>query len=64
MPIYEYRCPSCGHEMEKLVSRTDVPPPDCPDCAKKGNAIEMRKLVSVSSFSLKGGGWADEGYSK
>ena len=53
MPIYEYRCDDCGHELEKLQKISDEPLKDCPDCGKPG----LRKLVSAAGFRLKGGGW-------
>lgn len=59
MPIYEYRCQTCGHEFEKLQRISDRPIKKCPDC---GGATE--KLFSLSSFSLTGGGWYSDGYSK
>lgn len=62
MPLYEYRCPNpkCGHEFERLLkhSERDDPQP-CEKCGEK----QAKKLISRSSFSLKGGGWADDGYS-
>lgn len=60
MPLFEYRCPKCKHQLEKLVSGKDRDKlPRCPKCKEP----EMQKLVSRSSFALKGGGWADDGYS-
>ena len=59
MPIYEYRCPDCGHEFEQLQRISEDPVKDCPECGKH----EVRKLVSRSSFVLKGGGWYADGYS-
>lgn len=59
MPIYEYRCPDCGHEFEKLQKISD-PTPECPTCG----AGEVKKKVSASAFVLKGGGWYADGYSK
>ncbi len=53
MPIYEYRCAECGHEMEKLQKISDAPLTDCPACGKPG----LQKLVSAAGFRLKGGGW-------
>ncbi|MES2603530.1 MAG: zinc ribbon domain-containing protein [Pseudomonadota bacterium] len=53
MPIYEYRCQSCGTELEKLQKLSDPPLSECPECGKE----TMIKLVSASSFRLKGGGW-------
>lgn len=53
MPIYEYRCYACGHEMEAIQKMSDEPLRECPDCGKKG----LKKLVSAAGFRLKGGGW-------
>lgn len=61
MPIYEYRCNTCGHKIEKL-QRMDAPAPQCQnkDCEQSGQA--MTKIVSQTNFELKGGGWAKDGY--
>ncbi len=53
MPIYEYRCAECGHELEKLQKISAAPLTDCPDCGKPA----LKKLVSAAGFRLKGGGW-------
>lgn len=53
MPIYEYRCQSCGHELEKLQKISDEPLKDCPECAKP----ELVKKISAAGFRLKGQGW-------
>ena len=53
MPIYEYRCASCGHEVEALQKLTDPPLTECPSCHKQ----ELRKQVSAAGFQLKGSGW-------
>ncbi|MEY4641893.1 MAG: hypothetical protein RLZZ227_1887 [Pseudomonadota bacterium] len=53
MPIYEYRCASCGAELEKLRKISDPPLVECPECGKDS----LVKLVSASSFRLKGSGW-------
>ncbi len=53
MPIYEYQCRECGHRMEALQKISDAPLTACPLCQKAG----LQKLVSASSFRLKGGGW-------
>ena len=53
MPIYEYRCRSCGFEKEYLQKLSDAPITDCPSCGK----AEMTKLVSAAGFQLKGVGW-------
>mgnify|MGYP002635071536 CR=1 FL=1 len=53
MPIYEYRCESCKTELEKLQKISDLPLVECPEC---GNPT-LVKLISASSFRLKGAGW-------
>ncbi len=53
MPIYEYRCRSCGFEKEYLQKLSDAPITECPSCGK----AEMGKLVSAAGFQLKGSGW-------
>lgn len=63
MPIYEYKCPKCGAEQERLVRSTEAPPPDCPDCSTPEEPVPMTKKVSATSFILKGGGWEKDGYS-
>jgi len=58
MPIYEYRCTSCGHLIEIIQRISDRPLRKCPKCSGR-----LEKLVSRASFQLKGGGWYSEGYS-
>ena len=53
MPIYEYRCDGCGHELEALQKMSDDPLMDCPAC----NQPQLKKKVSAAAFRLKGGGW-------
>ncbi|MFC6634708.1 FmdB family zinc ribbon protein [Microbulbifer taiwanensis] len=53
MPIYEYQCSACGHEMEALQRMSDAPLTDCPACDKAG----LQKKISAAGFRLKGGGW-------
>ena len=53
MPIYEYRCSSCGHELEALQKFSDAPMADCPSC----HAATLVKLLSAAGFKLKGSGW-------
>lgn len=57
VPIYEYRCPQCGHEFEKLVRNVAVVPA-CPKCG----ADEPTRKVSLSGFQLKGTGWYSTDY--
>jgi len=53
MPIYEYRCSSCGHELEALQKFSDAPLVACPSCS----AMALVKKVSAAGFQLKGSGW-------
>lgn len=53
MPIYEYQCQACQHELEALQKMSDAPLVDCPECG----APRLRKKVSAAAFRLKGGGW-------
>ena len=58
MPFYEYKCPDCGHRFEELQSFNDPPISVCPMCSKEN----VKKLLSRSSFVLKGGGWYKDHY--
>ena len=53
MPIYEYRCESCGHELEALQKMSDPALSECPECKQP----TLRKLISAAGFRLKGSGW-------
>lgn len=53
MPIYEYRCDNCAHELEKLQKMSDEPLRTCPNCGEEA----LVKKVSAAAFRLKGGGW-------
>lgn len=57
MPIYEYECSTCEKVFEVQQRMSDDPLATCPDCQGA-----VKKLVSVSSFQLKGGGWYADGY--
>ena len=52
MPIYEYQCASCGRISEALQKFSDPPLSDCPHC--KGG---LHKVISHTTFHLKGTGW-------
>ena len=58
MPIYEYQCPDCGYQFEQLQKISDEPIRVCPNCEQ----THVRKLVSQTSFVLKGGGWYKDHY--
>jgi len=53
MPIYEYQCQSCHHELEALQKLSDEPLRDCPACHQPS----LQKKISAAGFRLKGGGW-------
>lgn len=53
MPIYEYRCESCGFQKEHLQKMSDAPITTCPSCGGESYA----KLLSAAGFQLKGNGW-------
>ncbi len=53
MPIYEYRCGSCGHQEEFLQKVSEPPLTECPACRKN----TFNKLLSAAGFQLKGSGW-------
>ena len=59
MPTYEYRCEKCGHEFERDQRITDEPVKKCPSC----RAARVKRLISATSFVLKGGGWYSDLYS-
>jgi putative FmdB family regulatory protein len=53
MPIYEYRCRSCGHQKEYLQKVSDPPKTECPQCHQP----TLSKMVTAAGFQLKGTGW-------
>jgi putative FmdB family regulatory protein len=60
MPIYEYTCSKCGKLNEVLQKVNDPTPERCDGCGAKET---LRKVVSRSSFVLRGGGWYSDLYS-
>lgn len=53
MPIYAYRCQSCGFEQDVLQKLSDAPLTECPQC----HAASFGKQMSAAGFQLKGTGW-------
>ena len=53
MPIYAYKCESCGHTKDVLQRMADAPLTDCPQCG----AATFAKQVTAAGFQLKGSGW-------
>jgi putative FmdB family regulatory protein len=59
MPIYEYACGKCDHEFEVEQRITEVPVKTCPECRSR----RVKRLISQTSFVLKGSGWYSDLYS-
>lgn len=59
MPLYEYQCVSCGTRIEKIQKFSDAPLTKCSKCGGK-----LERLISASSFQLKGSGWYATDYAK
>ena len=53
MPIYAYKCESCGHALDVLQKMSDAPLTACPACA----APALKKQLTAAGFQLKGSGW-------
>ena len=53
MPIYAYRCSSCGHEKDVLQKMSDPLLTTCPEC----NGETFSKQLTAPGFQLKGSGW-------
>ncbi len=53
MPIYAYKCESCGFSKDVLQKISDAPLQDCPTCGK----ATFKKQVTAAGFQLKGSGW-------
>lgn len=58
MPVYEYQCGRCGHEFEREQRISDKPVRKCPSCG----AMKAKRLISRTSFVLKGSGWYSDLY--
>lgn len=58
MPMYEYACEACGNQLEAHQKMSDDPLTLCPACHQE----RLVRLISSSSFSLKGAGWYADGY--
>jgi putative FmdB family regulatory protein len=57
MPMYEYQCEKCGQVFEAMQKFSDAPLTECRSC---GGPVQ--KLISQTSFALKGSGWYQQGY--
>ena len=58
MPVYEYACEKCKHEFEVEQRISDDPVKTCPKC----RARKVKRLISRTSFVLKGSGWYSDLY--
>jgi putative FmdB family regulatory protein len=58
MPVYEYECSACSHRFEEWQKINDKPVKVCPKC----KARKVERLISHTSFQLKGGGWYGDLY--
>ncbi|WP_332742927.1 FmdB family zinc ribbon protein [Hydrogenophaga sp.] len=53
MPIYAYKCESCGHAKDVLQKMSDDPLTVCPACGQSS----FKKQLTAAGFQLKGSGW-------
>lgn len=60
MPLFDYKCTSCGETLEVLQKFNEGAPKECPKCKAKDT---LERQVSQSSFHLKGDGWFKDLYS-
>ena len=58
MPTYEHVCTACKHEWEIVQKMSDPRVTDCPAC----HQATAQRLISRTSFALKGDGWYGDGY--
>ncbi|HEU4430404.1 MAG TPA: zinc ribbon domain-containing protein [Myxococcota bacterium] len=58
MPVYEYQCSACQFEFEREQRISEAPIKKCPKCGKQ----KAKRLISRTSFVLKGGGWYGDLY--
>ena len=60
MPIYEYQCEACHHQFEAWQRMSDPAISECPNC----QGHDVHKLISATSFHLKGTGWYATDYAR
>jgi len=53
MPIYQYKCTECEHQLEALQKMSDAKLVDCPEC----KSPSLRKQLTAAAFKLNGTGW-------
>ena len=59
MPIYEFRCKKCGHQIEVIQKMSDKPPTRCKKCGGR-----LEKMISSTAFQFKGEGWYVTDYAR
>jgi len=57
MPLYEYKCEVCSN-IEESIEKINTEKIECPICNNTA-----KRIISLSSFELKGSGWYKDGYS-
>ena len=63
MIAYDYKCPKCGHIEEIYHNIAEEIRPACSNCIQTDDdVVIMERIISVSSFKLKGSCWAKDGY--
>ena len=58
MPTYEYECSACSAAFTREQKITEPPDPQCPTCGEP----KAKRLISKTTFTLKGKGWFKDGY--
>ena len=59
MPLYEYQCTACGHQLEIIEKVTEESTRECPECA-----AVMERLLSAPAIQFKGSGWYVTDYAR
>lgn len=60
MPIYEFRCTTCGNHFDRLQKLSDPDPDACPECGKH----TIKRCLTAPSFRLAGSGWYETDFKK
>jgi putative FmdB family regulatory protein len=60
MPIYEFKCTTCGNHFDRLQKLSDPDPDTCPDCGKP----TVKRCLTAPSFRLAGAGWYETDFKK
>lgn len=60
MPVYEFECQTCSEVTERLQKVSDPPPDKCDACGSD----QLKRVISRTSFQLKGSGWYVTDYKK